>query len=125
MRLGYQNSFDVLVDAQADQEKEAVRQRADAHRRDPAFLRAVNDDQREFDGSNWASIGRLVRQRDDALSQATARHAKEDAWIAERHRAELKQLAERQRREIIAAHELFETGQSARLNFLAWRAVQA
>lgn len=125
MKAAYSNSFDVLADARDDQEQEARRERADALRQTPAFMQAVNDDEQEFDGSHWSSIGRLARERDHALHQAIARQARIADMIARDRAEEDRRRAERNRQEIEGIFHRFEIGQEARLNFLAWRAVQS
>ena len=123
MKLGYDNSFDVLVDAQDDQERQAERERADALRHDPTFLRAVNDDEREFDGSHWASLGKLAQERDRALASIAAQKTRLIASAEAEYRRQLERIALEHQRAIAATHENFESRQDARLNFLAWRPV--
>ena len=120
MKMGYDNAFDVLVDAQADQERDAVRESADAFRRTPAFLPIANDD---AESNHWASIGRAAFERDHWMRKAVERHAHLVEAVAKRRLEEDKARAERYQREIASIHEKFECIQDARCSFLAWRHV--
>ncbi len=123
MKLGYDNAFDVLADAHADQEREARNERIDQLVRTPAFIRAVNDDESEFDGKGWATVGRAAQERDRELERIAQQERRLIDSAEAEYRRRLERIERERRAAVDQAHSIFESRQAGRLHFLASRQV--